>query len=76
MGDNDTWAEWSKFVLMEIKRINSQLSELDAKVDQLKNEQISQLKVEIAMLKIKASVWGLMGGAIPVVILVARELIK
>jgi len=76
MGDNDTWAEWSKYVLMELKRCNQQIGDLETKIDKLNNEQLSQLKIEIAMLKVKASVWGLMGGAIPVIILLIREMTK
>jgi len=76
MGDNDTWAEWSKYVLMELKRCNQQIGDLETKIDKLNNEQLSQLKIEIAMLKVKASVWGLMGGAIPAIILLIREMTK
>jgi len=31
-------------------------------------EDISSLKVDVAMLKIRAGIWGLLGGAIPIAI--------
>lgn len=35
------------------------------------NDRITDLRVDIAALKVKAGIWGLIGGAIPVVITVA-----
>jgi len=75
MGDNDSWREWSNFVLMELKRTNTQIEDLDKKIEKLKDDQISKLKVEIAMLKVKAGIWGVMGGAIPVLVLLAKEML-
>ena len=34
-------------------------------------EQLTQVRIEIAKLKVKSGIWGVIGGAIPVVILVA-----
>jgi len=54
------WKEWSKYVLKELERLNDNCKEYDA----------AQKKtlVDIAMLKVKAGIWGVIGGAIPVAI--------
>jgi hypothetical protein len=74
--EEDTWQQWSKFVLAEMKRLHEQIESLDRKIDGLKDEQISQLKVEIAMLKVKSGVWGLIGGLIPVAVILIVEFTK
>ena len=72
----DSWQEWSRHVLAELRRLNDSLAVVDDKIDKIKDEHISPVKVEIAMLKVKAGVWGLIGGAIPVVMMVLLELLK
>ena len=72
----DSWPEWSRHVLAELKRLNNNLAQVENKIDLIKDEQITPLKVEIAMLKIKASIFGLVGGAIPVVLMVLIEILK
>jgi len=74
--ESDSWREWGTYVLKEMKRLNTQIESLDNKVTSIKDQQISQLKIEIAMLKVKSGVWGLIGGLIPIVIVVALELAK
>jgi len=54
------WNEWSKYVLKELERLNGCYEQIDKKVDKIEQE--------IAMLKVKSGVWGLVGGLIPVVI--------
>lgn len=34
-------------------------------------EQLTQVRIEIAKLKVKSGVWGVIGGSVPVVILIA-----
>ena len=62
--ENDTWKEWSRHVLAELKRLSDKSDQLDRKLD----DRLTQLAVEIAKLKVKASVWGMLGGALPVLI--------
>ncbi len=37
-------------------------------------EDINKIKIDIATLKVKAGIWGLMGGVIPVVLLMLKNL--
>jgi len=69
MSENNGWNEWSKHVLLELERLNECYDKLDIKTN--------KLFTEIATLKVKSGVWGLIGGAIPVgiglVILIIRK---
>ena len=56
----DGWQEWSKFVLKELKRLGDAYENLTKKV----NEELTELKTEVAMLKVKSGIWGLLGGII------------
>ena len=64
MADNlpnkDGWHEWSKYVLKAIEEGK------DRDVGML--ELLTQARMDIAQLKIKAGIWGLIGGAIPVAV--------
>lgn len=54
-GDNNGWSEWSKHVLIELKRLDADMKTANA--------QLSEIKLEIAMLKVKSSLWGALSGA-------------
>ena len=73
---DDTWQEYSKFVLAELKRLNNQIATIDYKISKLKDEEISKLRIEIATLKVKSSIFGVIGGGIPVLIMLGLELLK
>lgn len=57
------WIEYRRSVLENIQDNKSETK------DQAK--EIGKLREEIAVLKVKAGVWGLVGGAIPVAIFIA-----
>ncbi len=52
------WQEWSKYVLKELERLNACYLSID--------KRMQQTALEVAMLKVKAGVWGAVGGAIPI----------
>ena len=54
------WNEYSRLVISELKRLSSWCKIID--------EKLAQSNIEIAKLKVKAGFWGLLGGAIPVII--------
>ncbi len=66
--DNNGWSEWGKYVLKELERLN------DCYEEQQKIMQ--RIQVEIAMLKVKSSVWGGMAGLIPSLGLLIYYIIK
>ncbi len=66
--DNGTWDEWSKHILLELKR----LSEGQEKHSKL----LGDVRTEIATLKVRSGVWGMIGGAIPVAVGLAIWILK
>ena len=67
-GTSNGWDEWSKHVLMELERLNTCMMNID--------NDLRKLSIEIAMLKVKAGVWGVIGGSIPAIVALAYFLIK
>ena len=57
---NDGWMRWADHLTGVVESHADKLEKLDDKVD--------TNCVDIATLKVKAGIWGLMGGAIPVCI--------
>jgi uncharacterized protein YdcH (DUF465 family) len=78
----DSWDEWSRHVLSELKRMNEQYEHLSEAIEEFKdtiyrdinsdkeetNKKFTKMHVEIEVLKVKAGVWGLAGGAITVAV--------
>lgn len=61
MTDEDNgWSEWRRHVLNELGRLEDH--------HRFMNQQLQKILIEVAMLKVKSGVWGLMGGLIPVVV--------
>lgn len=55
--------------------VRDELRSLNEKVDKIR-DRIEQISVDIGMLKVKAGVWGLIGGIIPVTVWFLVWLIK
>lgn len=55
-GDNG-WSEYQKLVLSELKRLDEGIGELSDKVE--------RLRIDVAMIKVKVGLWGMIGGTIP-----------
>lgn len=62
------WGEWGKYVLKELERLN------DCYEEQLKLTQA--IRTEIAVLKVKSSVFGAIAGLVPSVGVLVYTLIK
>ena len=52
----DGWDQWAKYVLKELERLNVNYETL--------RKEVGKVHTEIATLKVKAGVWGTVGGAI------------
>lgn len=62
------WNEYQKLVLNELERHNKLIESI--------RYDLSDIKTEIAMLKVKSGLWGMVGAAIPVGIAIAMKLIN
>ena len=60
MAENNGWSKYEKMVI-------DKLGDHDDKFNGIENK-LTQIQVDIATLKVKAGVWGGIGGLIPVVI--------
>ena len=63
-------------MLAEIQRLDAfceSLLKADADDKADLNAELQSIKIEIAMLNVKSGVWGLVGGLIPVLIVIAIE---
>lgn len=65
----ENWLEYRKLVLSELERLNVVILTLGKKLDDFKEVEISNIKVQIAMLNVKAGVWGAVAGLIPVALM-------
>lgn len=64
----DGWDQWAVYVLKELERLN------ESSVAQ--RREMSLIRAEIAALKVKAGFWGAAGAAIPVLVLLAVQLLS
>lgn len=65
--NGDGWNEWSRHILAELER----LGDLATK----QAECLVEIKTDIAALKVRASVWGAVGGAIAAAAVVLWQLL-
>jgi hypothetical protein len=72
---DDEWGDYQKMVLNELERHNAMLQHMDEKIDQLRHEDFVNLRVEIATLKVKASLWGGAAGLGALLVALALKLI-
>jgi hypothetical protein len=64
MAEEESWTQYRRLILAELQRINDTIVEVDKKLDRMRSDDISQLKVDVAMLQVKSGVWGGLAGAI------------
>ena len=74
--EKNGWAEYSKLVLHELQRLNKcregDLKEFGEFKDCVKRS-FEGIRIDLAVLKVKAGVWGFIGAAIPILVLVLIE---
>lgn len=60
----DTWEQYRKLILAELDRINIAVEAINRKIEQFRQEDISAIKTDIALLKFQAGLWGAGAGVI------------
>jgi len=58
------WGEYRRLILSELERISGDIRNLNDKIQRFREEDISQIKTEIALLKFQAGLYGSVGGLI------------
>lgn len=70
MAEGNGWDEYRKLVMTEITRLTSEIrnERNNARtVQQHMFDRMTEMEKELAMLKVRCGIWGLMGGLIPAV---------
>jgi hypothetical protein len=62
--EHQTWGEYRELVLKELERLNESIRELNEKLDKLNTDDISDMKIKIAMLEVRSGVWGAIAGTV------------
>lgn len=62
------WTTYQKLVLAQLEQHQEALDKI--------NDRLAEIRVEISELKVKAGVWGLVAGVIPVIIMLIMEKMK
>lgn len=69
----------TEYLRQDLERINNSLSSIQQKLDAhicCSNKDIRQILVDLAKLKVKSGIWGLIGGSIPILVSLAYMLLK
>ena len=67
---SDDWQEWKNVILIDLKDLKSGAIEVRKKLESDHNTLMTELRkvhIELATLKIKASVWGAVAGMVPTI---------
>jgi hypothetical protein len=62
-----SWQEYQKLVLHELQKHTNALEKIEA--------EIKDIHIELATVKVKGGIWGLLAGAVPVIIALIIKLL-
>jgi hypothetical protein len=60
----DTFEEYRLLLMSELDRTSAELRNLNTKIEQFRNEDVSSMKTDIALLKLQATLYGAIAGLI------------
>ena len=69
MTEGNGWNRYELLVLQRLDGLSTEIKEVKAELHNMQTEEIGKLKIEIAMLKVKAGAWGAVSGAIPAAVI-------
>ena len=58
------WGEYRRLILAELERISNDIRALNEKVERFRQEDVSKMKTDIALLKLQAALWGAVAGIV------------
>ncbi len=64
----NNWNEWRNYILKAIDKSTDNQKEI--------YKQLDHIRVEIAQLKVKAGIWGLIGGVVPVAVMLGVWILR
>lgn len=75
--DENGWDQWAVFVLKKLERLDEHYEALRKEVNAGyidMQKEVSTIHAEIATLKARAGMWGAVGAAIPILLMLAIQL--
>jgi hypothetical protein len=63
----DDWVSYRRLILSELERISEDVRRISGKLDDFRAQDLAEIRVEVAMLKVKAGVWGGLSGLVTAV---------
>jgi hypothetical protein len=75
-GQEISWEACGYHVIKEIDRISQCTSDIKKDVTAIKTKDIGNIRDEISALKVKATAWGAIGGAVPFLLALGVWLLK
>lgn len=61
-GEQAGWGEYRRLILSELERITRDIGAINEKLERFRQDDISQIKTDIALLKFQAAMWGAIAG--------------
>lgn len=75
--ERTSWGEYRRLILAELERISRDIRAVNDKVEKFRQEDVAQMKTDIALLKFQAALYGTIAGVISTgIITVAVRLIR
>lgn len=71
----ESWGEYRRLILTQLQSLQSELAILRKELEQFRQEEVSDIKIEIALLKLKSSIWGGFMGAVSAALLTAGAIL-
>lgn len=75
----DGWTEWSRFVLSGLQRVEERLETLDRKIEErikAGEQEVLQLRIDLAKLQVKSSLWSAIAGALTLAIMMGISYLR
>jgi hypothetical protein len=66
-------SQYQRLLLAELERHSEQMQALDTKVNEIRQKDLADIKVQIAMLQIKSGLWGAAAGMLPALLLLLTK---
>lgn len=56
--------EYRHLIMETLERLERGITAIDVKVDSLRTQEVEAIKIDVAMLKVRASIWGAIAGSV------------
>lgn len=74
----DDWNEYRRAILGQLDEISNDIENVNQKVDNIRTVDLVQIRIDIALLKFQAAMWGALSGLVvgSIITLVAKAVLK